>query len=101
VGIFKTDEEAKLVDEIYAMLAGSGIEVLYDDRRVSPGFKFADADLVGLPIRLTAGKNFFASGEIEVKLRKTGETTTMRKEDLVGGLKKIIAAEISRINGTD
>jgi len=70
VGIFKTDEEAKLVDEIYAMLAGSGIEVLYDDRDERPGVKFKDADLLGIPVRVVVGGKSLAAGQVEVSRRR-------------------------------
>ncbi len=93
IGLTKSDEERKIVDEIYSGILDSGIEVLYDDRKASPGFKFADADLIGIPVRITIGKNYFSGGEIELKLRKSGEIKKISKEKLFGfleDLKRII-----------
>jgi len=51
------------------------VEVLYDDRKESPGVKFADADLIGLPIRITVGNRTLKEGRVEVKLRSNLEET--------------------------
>ncbi len=97
VGIAKTDEEFSRVDEIYEMVRESGIEVIYDDRRVSPGIKFADADLIGIPVRLTAGKGYFQNGEIELKLRRGGDVIKAGKEDLLKTLRSLIEKEYCRL----
>jgi prolyl-tRNA synthetase len=60
-------------DRIYGELQERGIEVLYDDRDVSPGVKFADADLVGVPVQLVVGAKGVARGVVERKLRASGE----------------------------
>jgi len=88
IGIAKTDEETAAIDRIYDTLLDSGIDVLYDDRKASPGFKFADADLIGIPPRITAGKGFFANGELEVKERD--------KKDLRNVPADMIVEEIRR-----
>jgi prolyl-tRNA synthetase len=54
-------------------LAAAGLDALVDDRSESPGVKFADADLLGIPIRLTLGERGLQQGMIEVKIRKSGE----------------------------
>ncbi|RPI96119.1 MAG: proline--tRNA ligase, partial [Spirochaetales bacterium] len=79
VGIAKSEDEISAVEEIYEMLTNAGIEVLYDDRKASPGVKFADADLIGMPVRVTIGKSFFKDGEIEVKLRRESEIARVGK----------------------
>ena len=90
VGLGKSDDETALVDEIYDILVLEGIDVLYDDRKASPGFKFADADLVGIPVRLTVGKSFFNDGDIEVKVRSEKEITRVKKEDLLNTLTMLL-----------
>lgn len=60
-------------DRIYGELRALGIEVLYDDRDVSPGVKFADADLVGVPVQLVVGAKGVGRGVVERKVRATGE----------------------------
>jgi prolyl-tRNA synthetase len=98
VGIAKKDEDKEVVESIYKLMIDCGIEVLFDDRKMSPGVKFANADLIGLPLRVTVGRSFFEKGEIELKVRKTGETTTVNQEDLVKTLKKHIEDKLNYAN---
>lgn len=88
VGIAKNDEDFKKIDSLYEQLKKSGFDVLYDDRRVSPGIKFADADLVGIPVRITAGKTFFATGELEVKKRGEKDHAVVTPDALSDFLKQ-------------
>lgn len=88
IGIAKSDEEISAVDKIYDTLLDSGIDVLYDDRKASPGFKFADADLIGIPLRVTAGKGFFTSGELEFKERSKKDIVNIPAEQLVDKIKE-------------
>jgi len=60
-------------ERVYDELRAQGIDVLYDDRDVSPGVKFADADLVGVPIQLVVGAKGVGRGVIERKIRATGD----------------------------
>jgi prolyl-tRNA synthetase len=70
----KYDGEVKTVaDKLYADLTAAGIDVLLDDRDARPGSKFADADLIGIPIRLTIGDRGLKEGKIEFKKRDAGE----------------------------
>jgi prolyl-tRNA synthetase len=63
-------EERALAESVYEDLCGGGIEVLYDDREAGAGEKFADAELLGVPLRLTVGRRALESGEIEAVLRR-------------------------------
>jgi len=90
VGISKTDDETMAVDEIYEKLIAAGIDVLYDDRKASPGFKFADADLIGIPLRITAGKGFFANGELEFKERSGKEILNVPADKLLDTIKEYL-----------
>jgi prolyl-tRNA synthetase len=65
--------ERDAADELYATLCDGGVEVLYDDRDLAPGEKFADAELLGCPLRLTVGRRSLESGEIEVQKRRGRE----------------------------
>jgi prolyl-tRNA synthetase len=65
--------ERAAADELYATLREAGVEVLYDDRDLGPGEKFADAELLGCPLRLTVGRRSLESGEIEVQRRRGRE----------------------------
>jgi prolyl-tRNA synthetase len=62
--------ERDAAERLYETLLGAGVEVLYDDREAGPGEKFADAELLGCPVRLTVGRRSLESGEIEVQLRR-------------------------------
>ncbi|MCX7998477.1 MAG: His/Gly/Thr/Pro-type tRNA ligase C-terminal domain-containing protein, partial [Leptospiraceae bacterium] len=71
VSITKTQTEKEKVEAVYHYLLQNGIEVIWDDRDLGPGFKFKDSELIGFPIRLTFGKNFFEKNEISILNRKT------------------------------
>jgi prolyl-tRNA synthetase len=62
--------EREAADRLYATLQDGGVEVIYDDRELGPGEKFADAELLGCPLRLTVGRRTLESGQIEVQIRR-------------------------------
>ncbi|MBM4102717.1 MAG: proline--tRNA ligase [Planctomycetes bacterium] len=65
-----SDDVTGAAEKIYKDLQAKGVEVLYDDRDLRAGVKFKDADLLGIPIRLTIGPKTLAEGKIELKLRR-------------------------------
>jgi prolyl-tRNA synthetase len=78
-------EERALAERLYGELRESGLEVLYDDREeLGPGAKFADAELLGCPLRLTAGKRSLASGELEAQVRRGQESRSLPLEGAAG-----------------
>lgn len=79
------DEDIKeKADSLYLAMVERGIEVLYDDRDVRAGEKFADADLIGIPYRIVIGKN--SSGDmLEVVRRKNSETLSMSRDEILNG----------------
>lgn len=85
-------KDAEIAEQLYQKLSAAGIEVLYDDRKESAGVKFADADLIGLPIRLTLGNRSLKEGKVEVKLRRNlEETFSFNLDSLVEETKALIA----------
>lgn len=75
------DSEVKTAAEkLYADLLAEGVEVLLDDRDERPGAKFKDADLLGIPLRLTVGARGLKEGQVELKLRAGGEVTMLPTE---------------------
>ena len=68
----KDEAQVQLSEKLYAQLKNNDSDVLLDDRQERPGVKFADSDLIGLPVRVTVGKKA-AEGIVEVKVRKTGD----------------------------
>ncbi len=75
--------------ELYAKLKAAGIDVLYDDTDERAGGKFATADLIGLPYQLIVGPKGVKAGEVEVKVRKTGERVTVATD---AGLERVISS---------
>ncbi|WP_320129207.1 proline--tRNA ligase [uncultured Sphaerochaeta sp.] len=85
-------KDAEVGEKIYKDLSDNGIEVLFDDRKESAGVKFADADLIGLPIRITIGNRSLKEGKVEVKLRSNlEETLSYDLDNIVGEIKDLIA----------
>src|SRR5947209_17160625 len=66
-------EEHSLSERLYDELRAAGLDTLYDDRDAGPGEKFADAELLGCPARITVGRRSLAAGEIEVQIRRGRE----------------------------
>lgn len=85
----KDEAQALLAEQLYAQLKHSGYDCLLDDRQERPGVKFADSDLIGLPIRITVGKKA-AEGIVEVKVRKTGEMQEVHKDELIEVVSKLL-----------
>jgi prolyl-tRNA synthetase len=85
----KKQEQADLANAITTQLEDAGYSVLLDDRNERPGVKFADSDLIGLPVRVTVGKKA-ADGIVELKLRKSGETLEVKQEELINSLKILL-----------
>ena len=78
-------------DSLYKELTDTGLEVLYDDRRdVSPGVKFKDADLLGMPFQVIVGEKNLSQGKIEIKMRKTGTRTLVERDRLVASLQELL-----------
>jgi prolyl-tRNA synthetase len=80
----KGDEVQEAADQLYTQLVEAGIEVLYDNRRdESAGVKFNDADLIGLPLRLTVGARGLKEGVAEAKWRTADERETIPLAEVI------------------
>lgn len=84
------DEVRKAVDEVYEQLLADGFEVFFDDRDVRPGEKFADADLIGLPFRITMSKKTIEQGKVEFKRRKDKEAEMLDLAEVLAIIRKEI-----------
>ena len=69
--------ERVAAERLYDELAEAGVEVLYDDRDAGPGAKFADAELLGCPLRVTVGKKGLEAGEYELQVRRGRESRSL------------------------
>jgi prolyl-tRNA synthetase len=81
VGLGKEGEEAlEVAERLYGELRDAGLDVLYDDRGASPGEKFADAELLGCPLRVTVGRKALEAGELEAQVRRGREKRSLPLE---------------------
>lgn len=87
----KAEDQTSLSEDLYTELKQAGLSVLMDDRNERVGVKFADSDLIGLPVRITVGKKA-SEGIVEIKLRKTSETIEVKKEELIDTLNILLNA---------
>jgi prolyl-tRNA synthetase len=83
----------EMAESLYAELSQEGIEVLLDDREESPGAKFKDADLIGIPVRITIGPRALREGVVEIRHRKTGEEFRLPRQEVVTKLKELLTEE--------
>lgn len=77
-------------EELYETLQKENIEVLYDDRNVSAGEKFADSDLLGIPLRLIVGKRSLEEGMVEIKERTADKGKMVKPEDVIQEIKNYV-----------
>ncbi len=83
-------------ERIYSVLQQEGIDVLYDDRQLRAGEKFSDADLIGIPIRLTMSKRTAEQGKIEFKLRTEKKSEVLTLQEAIAKIKAIIKESESK-----
>lgn len=79
-------------ETIWSELAASGLEVVLDDRDERAGVKFADADLIGWPVQVVVGKKGLADGIVEVKIRATGERSTVALATAAASIAELVAS---------
>jgi len=86
------DEEtvAEAAEKLYIELSQKGFDVLFDDRNESPGVKFNDADLLGMPVRLTVSRRTLRSSSAEVKLRKAKDVELVLLDEVATRLKALL-----------
>ena len=84
-------EVAKVGESLYEQCGMAGLEVIIDDRAERAGVKFADAELTGIPLRVTVGKRGLADGAVEVTTRATGETVKVAVGDVLPHLRHALA----------
>ena len=90
----KIDLLKETAEQLYQTLLENSLEVLYDDREETPGVKFKDADLIGIPLRVTLGEKNLKKGLVEIKKRRTGEIFLVKKEEVLLKIKEMIDQEM-------
>ena len=96
MGLLTNPDIQKTAAQLYAELEKAGVEVLYDDRGLSAGIQFAEADLMGIPLRLIVAPRAFSEGKIEYKIRGTDESGLIPIADVAAFVKNWIAKEIEK-----
>ena len=86
---YDTPEVKQCADELYAKLKEKGIETIFDDRDASPGFKFADCDLMGIPVRVVVSPRSLKSGSVEIASRSGEIKEDIPLQNLFGRLEQI------------
>ncbi|MBQ3660089.1 MAG: hypothetical protein II963_08050, partial [Bacteroidales bacterium] len=84
--------QKKLAEELHDRFEAAGIEVILDDRDERPGVKFKDADLLGIPVRITVGRGA-AEGKVEYRLRREGENHDMTADEAFESAVELINRE--------
>lgn len=87
----KEDAVVELAESLYLELQSAGFDVLFDDRKDSPGTKFADADLIGSPVRIMAGKTTKVSGEFEIRTRSSRDAEVVGAGDVVAKVRAMLS----------
>jgi len=85
----KKDEIRNTAEEIYETLQREGFDVIIDDRNARPGFKFKDADLIGIPFQVIVGKKA-SEGIVEIKVRKSGERFEVPVSEVVKKIRELL-----------
>ena len=89
----QSKEITDFCESLYKELTDKNFDVLYDDRDdLRPGFKFKDADLIGIPYHIIVGEKNFKNGNLEFKVRKTGERSIIAKDDIMSNLNTLLNA---------
>ncbi|MFP4395450.1 MAG: proline--tRNA ligase [Anaerolineales bacterium] len=93
----RDEKVAQIADRLYADLKAAGVEALYDDRDESPGVKFNDADLLGMPLRITVGSRGLKKGVVELKRRDRLERASVPLDKIIATVQAEIAALAAKI----
>ena len=89
----KDQAQRDAAEAIYDACWAHGVEAMLDDRDERPGVKFKDADLLGLPVRVTVGNAFVKEGLVEVRSRKTRQESRVPKDKVIDAVHAIETAE--------
>ncbi len=96
INMERSDSVRELSESLYAELTASGVEVLFDDRDLRPGVKFADAELLGIPHRLVVGDRGIQAGQLEYRHRRAEEAENVPLEGAAAALRDRVAAGKAR-----
>ena len=81
---------SRAAEKLYEELRATGLDIIFDDRTIGTGAKFADAELLGVPLRLTVGRRTLESGEVEVQIRRGRESRSLPMEGAAAGGRRVV-----------
>lgn len=90
LGMDKSDAVREATEQLYAACADAGLTAFLDDRSERPGVKFAEMELLGMPLRVTVGERSLAEGQLELTHRRSGETEMVAPTDVIGRLQQAL-----------
>ena len=90
LGMDKSDAVREATEQLYAACADAGLTAFLDDRSERPGVKFAEMELLGMPLRVTVGERSLAEGQLELTHRRSGETEMVAPIDVIGRLQQAL-----------
>ncbi|MEK9593211.1 MAG: proline--tRNA ligase [Luminiphilus sp.] len=91
LGMDKSEAVAQATERLYAACQDAGLSAFLDDRRERPGVKFAEMELLGMPLRVTVGERSLAEGNLELTHRHSGETEMIAADTILDRLQQILA----------
>jgi prolyl-tRNA synthetase len=86
----KKDDQLAYAEEVYGECQQAGLDTLLDDRKERAGVKFKDCDLIGYPLRVVVGPKAVEEGQIEIKVRKTGEVFTVARNEYLAKVQELL-----------
>ena len=86
----KDEAQMEVAEKLYAQLKKAGVDVLLDDRKERAGVKFKDADLIGYPLRITISPKLLPENQVEIKIRRNGETTNVDIDDCTKAVQEML-----------
>lgn len=86
----KDEAQMQIAEKLYADMKNAGIDVLLDDRKDRAGVKFKDADLIGYPVRITVSPKLLDANEVEIKVRRDGDTSNVKVDDCAQTVKDML-----------
>ena len=89
---YNNEHQKALTDELSKLFTKEGYDILVDDRKERPGVKFTDAELMGIPIRITVGKKA-EDDVVEISIRKTGEMVETKKDDIINTISILMSSQ--------
>ena len=90
LGLDKSEVVREATEQLYSACETAGLSVFMDDRAERPGVKFAEMELLGMPLRVTVGERSLAEGKLELTVRRTGETEMIAPDQILGRIQKLL-----------